>query len=143
MAETPDQADRPEEANGTGGNSTPDLLRSIAADSAGLVRKELELARHELVEAVVARVKAGAAALAGGVLALLALVFAGLTVATGLDAVLEPWASRLAVTVGFGVLAGVALAFGAWRARQPPLVPEETRRTVKEDVEWARTQLRR
>ena len=38
--------------------STLELVRGIANDTGTLVRKELELARIEIVEAVVARVKA-------------------------------------------------------------------------------------
>jgi putative superfamily III holin-X len=123
--------------------STVELLRSIATDSGTLVRKEMELARHEIVEAVSARIKAALAAATAGVLALMALGFFALAAATALDNVMRPWASRLVVGGAFAVLAIGALAFGALRAKRPPLAPEETKRTVKEDVEWARTQLKR
>ncbi len=123
--------------------STVELLRSIATDSATLVRKEMELARHEIEEAVSARIKAALAAATAGVLALMALGFFALAAAAGLDNVMRPWASRLVVGGVFAVLAVAALAFGAVRAKRPPLAPEETKRTVKEDVEWARAQLKR
>ena len=125
------------------GQSTLELLRSIATDSATLVRKEMELARQEIVEAVNARIKAALSAAAGGVLALMALGFFALTAATALDGVMRPWASRLVVAGVFTVLAIGALAFGAQRAKRPPMAPEETKRTVKEDVEWAKEQLKR
>jgi hypothetical protein len=38
--------------------------------------------------------------------------------------------------------AGAAL-FGLRRMKKPSLAPEETKRTVKEDVEWAKAQLKR
>jgi uncharacterized membrane protein YqjE len=123
--------------------STVELLRSIGTDSATLVRKEMELARHEIVEAVSARIKAALAAATAGVLALMALGFFALGAAAALDNVMRPWASRLVVGGAFAVMAMAALAFGALRAKRPPLAPEETKRTVKEDVEWARTQLKR
>jgi uncharacterized membrane protein YqjE len=124
-------------------HSTLELLRSIATDSATLVRKEMELGRLEIVEAVSARIKAALAAAMAGVLALMALGFFGLTAAAALDNVMRPWASRLVVAGAFTVVAIGALAFGALRAKRPPLAPEETKRTVKEDVEWAKTQLKR
>lgn len=120
-----------------------ELVRSIATDSSTLVRKEMELARLEIVEAVSARIKAALAAATAGVLALMALVFFALAAAAALDNVMRPWASRLVVAGAFSVLAIGALAFGALRAKRPPLAPEETKRTVKEDVEWARAQLKR
>ncbi|MDQ3945896.1 MAG: phage holin family protein [Actinomycetota bacterium] len=123
--------------------SSLELLRSIATDSATLVRKEMELARQEIVEAVNARIKAALAAATAGVLGLMALGFFALAAAAALDNVMRPWASRLVVAGVFSVLAIAALAFGAMRAKHPPLAPEETKRTVKEDVEWAKTQLKR
>ena len=123
--------------------SAVELLRSIATDSATLVRKEMELARQEIVEAVSARIKAALAAAAAGVLALMALGFFALAGATALDNVMRPWASRLVVGGIFAAMAIGGMAFGALRAKRPPLAPEETKRTVKEDVEWARTQLKR
>ena len=71
------------------------------------------------------------------------LVFAGLTAAAALDNVLPPWGSRLVVTGGFAVLAIVAVLFGIARLKKPGLVPEETKRTLKEEKEWAIAQLQR
>lgn len=123
--------------------STLELIRSITTDSATLVRKEIELGRQEIVEAVTARLKAAGAVAVAGILGLMALVFLGLTAATALDNVMEPWASRLLVAGGFIILTLAALAFGAMRAKRPAMAPEETKRTVKEDVEWAKAQLKR
>jgi putative superfamily III holin-X len=123
--------------------STMELLRAIATDSATLVRKEMELGRQEIVEAVTARIKAVGAAAAGGVLALMGIIFLGHAAAAGLDGPLSRGAAYLVVAGGFLFLALGALAFGALRAKRPPLAPEETKRTVKEDVEWARAQLKR
>ena len=123
--------------------STPELMRSIAGDTATLVRKEVELARQELLEALVARGKAAAAFAAAGVVALVAVVFAGAGAASALDNVMAPWASRLIVAGGFVMLAMVAVAMAIGRAKSPPLAPQKTVETVKEDLEWARAQLKR
>jgi hypothetical protein len=123
--------------------STPDLLRSIATDTSALLRKEMELAKQEIVEGVTARLKAAGAMAAAGLLAMFILVFAALAAATALDLVLPGWASRLIVAGGFLLLAAPAALFGVRRLKSPPISPEETKRTVREDVEWAKQQLKR
>lgn len=123
--------------------STVELLRTIGVDLSTLAKKEVELARQEVMEGVMARVKAVGAFAAAAVLALFVVGFLGLAAAEALDGLMRPWASRLVVAVGFLLLAGVAVLFGARRAKRPSLSPEETKRTVKEDVEWAKRQLKR
>src|SRR5437762_6609393 len=75
--------------------STLELVRGIANDTTTLVRKEFELARIEIVEAVVARVK-GIGALGGaGVFGLMALLFGGAAGASALSNVMPVWAALL------------------------------------------------
>jgi len=123
--------------------STPELVRSIAGDTATLVRKEVELARQELMEGLVARGKAAAAFAVAGVVALIAVVFGGAAAASALDRVVAPWVSRSIVAGGFMVLASMAVAMAIARAKSPPLAPQKTVETVKEDLEWAKAQLKR
>ncbi len=120
--------------------SMPELIRSITADVATLVKKEVELARIEIVEAVNARLKAAGAIAFAAVLALFVLAFLGLAAANALDKVMEPWAARLLVAGGFLVVAVVAVAF-ALRLVKSPVAPE-TKRTLREDAEWAKAQTR-
>ncbi len=133
-------------AEGTGTSderrSTPRLVRSIANDSATLVRKEAELARQEIVEALVARMRAAGTSVVAGIVVLIAVVFVGAAAAAALDSVMAPWASRLIVAGGFLIVAAIALMVGMSR-RAPPLAPEKTVETVKEDIEWAKAQLKR
>jgi Putative Actinobacterial Holin-X, holin superfamily III len=123
--------------------STPELIKAIASDTATLVRKEVELARQEILEALVARAKGAAALGAAGVMGLYLLLFLAVAGALGLAIVLPAWAAFLIVAGVFLVIAGGATAFGLSRIKRPPMAPEETKRTVKEDLEWAKTQLRR
>jgi hypothetical protein len=92
---------------------------------------------------VVARLKGAAAFAAAGILGLLALAFMGAAAAAALDLVLAAWASRLIVAGGFLLLALGGAMFGLRRMKAPPMAPTETKRTVKEDVEWAKAQLKR
>ena len=123
--------------------STPELLRAITSDSTELMRKEMELAKQELIEAVVARVESIAALAAIGVLGLMAMIFGALAAASALDNVVAAWLARLIVAGGFLVITGPALLFAMRKMKAPPMAPTETARTLKEDVEWARAQLKR
>jgi len=135
-------------SNGNGtvngdGRSTPELIRAVATDTATLVRKEVELARQEVIEALVARAKAAGAFGAAGVLALFMVVFLGIAGGLALSLVMAAWAAFLIVAGVFLLLALGAVLFAKLRLKAPPMAPEETKRTVKEDVEWAKAQLRR
>jgi hypothetical protein len=57
--------------------------------------------------------------------------------------VLPKWLAWLIVGGTFLILAGSAAFIGLRHLKKPPLAPEETKRTVKEDVEWAKAQLKR
>ena len=53
------------------------------------------------------------------------------------------WLAALLVAVVYGIVAYVLVKQGQARIGQAtPVVPEQTVETVKEDVEWARTQMR-
>jgi len=123
--------------------STLELVRGIANDTTTLVRKELELARIEIVDAVVARMK-GVGALGGaGLCGLIAVLFGGAAVAAALSSVMPVWAALLIVMGTFLSVAGVATAVGLVRMKSPPLAPKETERTIEEDIRWAKEALRR
>jgi len=123
--------------------STVQLVRSIATDTGALVRKEVELAKREVIEAITARAKAAAAFGVAGVFGLLGLMSGCAAAIAGLSLVVATWLAALIVMGSLFVLAGAAAAGGMFRMKKPPMVPTETVRTVKEDVEWARAQLRR
>jgi hypothetical protein len=53
------------------------------------------------------------------------------------------WLAALLVAVVYGIVAFVLVKQGQAKMRQAgPPVPEQTIETVKEDVEWAKTQMR-
>src|SRR5215217_4650115 len=101
--------------------SLGELLRQLSEQTTRLVHQELELAKAELTQK---GKQAGAGAgLFGGAGAL------------GLAA--------LIVAVVYGAIAAFLALRGRDKVKQAtPLVPEQTIETVKEDVEWAKTQTR-
>lgn len=138
-----DRTDEGKMNGSTGELSTVRLVGQVAGDVGTLVKKEVELARQEITEAVMARVKAIAAFVVIGVIALFIVGFLGAAGAAGLAQVVPLWLALLIVAGGFVLLAILAAVFGVARLKKPPLKPEKTQKTIKEDVEWAKAQLRR
>jgi uncharacterized membrane protein YqjE len=119
------------------------LLGGLADDAAELVRKHVELARAELEQKVRAAVGAVAMWVAAAVLTILALGAFTTALILVLARVLPDWAAALVVGGGLIALAA-ALGFAGKRqlGKAAPLVPEETVETLKEDVAWAKSQLK-
>jgi Putative Actinobacterial Holin-X, holin superfamily III len=119
-----------------------ELFKQLSNDLSTLVRQELKLAQAEMTEkGKNAGVGVGLFGGAGvvGLLALGALTtFLIAALATGMDV----WQAALIVTVAYAAIAGVLALIGKSRVTEAvPPVPEQTVETVKEDVQWAKSQL--
>lgn len=123
--------------------TTAQLLRSIVDDTRELVRKEIQLARQELLASLAGKAMGVGAFVVAAILSLLVFFFVGETAASALDPHVPAWAARLIVAGSFVVLAALAAGIGVMLMKRPTRTPAETKRTVKEGVEWAKTQLRR
>ena len=122
---------------------TADVLRSLAENSQALVRKELELAKLEVTEILVARAIALGAALVGAIISLFVLGFAGVTGAKALELVLPAWAAWLIVTGVYALITITALLIAMRKATNPPNMPQRTKAEVEETIEWAKGQVQR
>jgi hypothetical protein len=80
----------------------------------------------------------GGAALA----AYLSVLLLSFAVAWGLAAVVPAGFAFLIVGLAYGVVAAVLFQEGKSRVRRVRAVPEQTVETVKEDVQWAKAQLK-
>jgi hypothetical protein len=121
--------------------SIGDLTKQLSSDISLLVRQELELARAEMTQkgkrmGFGAGLFGAASLLAVGAFGALT-AFLVLVLATALDA----WLAALIVTLVYGAAAGL-LALGGRRQVQAAgkPVPEQAVESVKEDVQWAKTQ---
>ena len=123
--------------------SLPDLLKQLSQETTQLVHQELELAKAELQQKG-KQAGAGAGLFGGaGAIGLAALGALTACFILALDLVLPAWLAALIVAVVYGIIAFVLVKQGQARLRQAtPPVPEQTIETVKEDVEWAKTQMR-
>ncbi|HEY4451741.1 MAG TPA: phage holin family protein [Solirubrobacteraceae bacterium] len=119
-----------------------ELFKELSADLSTLVRQELKLAQAEMAEKG-KKAGVGIGLFGGaGVAAVLALGALTACLIAALSTGMEVWIAALIVTVGYGVAAGVLALNGRERVTEAtPPVPEQTIETVKEDVQWAKTQL--
>jgi hypothetical protein len=122
---------------------TGELLKELSDHTTTLVKQELDLAKAELTEkgkqAGMGAGMFGGAGLfgIGAFAAVTACVIAAL--ATGMDV----WLAALIVAVVYAAVAGVMAITGKKKVQQAvPPVPEQAKDSVKEDMEWAKTQAR-
>jgi nitrogenase molybdenum-iron protein alpha/beta subunit len=121
--------------------SLGELFGELSADTSILIRKEMELARHELTRSAQTYARNSMLVGVGGLIA-----YAGaIVLLMGIAWLLARLG--LATDLSFLIVGAVTLAIGAviaWRAVQSmqkvSVVPERTVETIREDVEWAKEQ---
>jgi uncharacterized membrane protein YqjE len=119
--------------------SVGELVASLSRDLSTLVRQEVELAKAEMAEKG-RRAGLGAGMFGGaGVAGLLSLICLSIMAILVLNAWMRDWLAALIVTLVWAAVAG----FLAMRGRQEIRamggpVPEQTKETIQEDIEWAR-----
>jgi uncharacterized membrane protein YqjE len=123
--------------------SLGELLKQLSEETTRLVHQELELAKAELAQK--GRQAGLGAGLFGaaGVIGFLALAALTTCIILLLDATMPAWLAALIVAAVYAAVAAVLAMRGRAKVKQAtPPVPEQTVETVKEDVEWAKTQMR-
>ena len=120
--------------------SLGELFSSLTTDLGALVRDEMQLAKVELKEDITKAGRAGGlfggAALAGYMVVVL-LSFAA---AWGLAEVMAAGWAFLIVAVLWALVAGFLYLQGRQHLSHVNLKPEQTVETLKEDLEWAKSQ---
>lgn len=119
---------------------TSELVKQLAEEVSNLVRAEIELARAE-VTTKGKRAGIGLGELGGaGIVVLYALGALTACFIAALGLLTPVWLAALIVAVVYGIIAGVLYFVGRQQLQQAvPPTPERTQRTIKEDVEWAKT----
>jgi len=117
-----------------------ELVKDLAGQTSTLVRQEIKLAQAELSTKGKLAGR-GAGQLAGAAVAgLLALGALTACLIAALDTFLPLWLAALIVTVLWAAVGAVLAARGRRELKQAtPPVPQ-TVETVKEDIQWAKTQ---
>ncbi len=122
--------------------SVPEILEDIASNLTQIVQAEIRLAKTELKEGA-ERVAGPGAALGVGV----ALAFYGLGVLLiaavyALSLVMAGWLATLIVGGVLVAAAGILIGAGGMKLRRVNLTPDRTIRTLEEDAQWAKQQIR-
>jgi MFS family permease len=132
--------------NDTNGNDLRDrpigeLLKQLSEETTTLVRKELDLAKAEMAEKGKQAGKGAGMFGAAGVLGFLALGSLTAFFIMLLDGAVPNWAAALIVAAVYAAIAGVLALTGKNKVQDAtPPKPEQTVETIKEDVQWAKTQ---
>jgi Putative Actinobacterial Holin-X, holin superfamily III len=123
--------------------SLGELLKQLSEQTTRLVHQELELAKAEITQK--GKQAGMGAGLFGGAGAIGLAALGALTACfiLALNEIMPAWLAALIVAVIYGAIAAFLALRGRDKVKQAtPLVPEQTVETVKEDVEWAKTQMR-
>ncbi|MEA2403643.1 MAG: hypothetical protein QOE08_290 [Thermoleophilaceae bacterium] len=118
-----------------------ELLKQLSEETTTLVRKELDLAKAEMTEKAKDAGKGAGMFGAAGVLGFLALGALTAFFILLLDGAVPNWAAALIVAAVYAAIAGVLALTGKNKVQDAtPPKPEQTVETIKEDVQWAKTQ---
>jgi len=120
----------------------PELLKQLSQETTQLLRQEIELAKAEVSEK--GRKASVGAGLFGGAGAVGLLAAGALTACfiLALSELLHPAVAALLVAVVYGAIAAVLTLQGRQKVKEAsPPVPEQTIETMKEDLQWAKTQM--
>jgi protein-S-isoprenylcysteine O-methyltransferase Ste14 len=128
--------------NGQGGENIARAVTEVSEKVSVLVREELELAKAEVTQKVTSIAKGAVAVAAGAVFGVFAVIFALMTLAWGIDAIVvsgagDIWIGFIAVFGALIVLTIAAFLF-AWRklkvgAPKPDMAIDEAKR-IRETV---------
>jgi hypothetical protein len=116
-------------------------VRRLVEDGSDLVRKEIALARAEVMAKISERVQAAVWFAVAGVLGLMVLLLVLETIVFALVAAgLPPWAACLCVAVAAAILALCAFGYGRSEMRSE-LAPTRSMAQINEDVRTVKEQL--
>jgi fatty acid desaturase len=119
------------------------LVASVVGGFGTLARKHVELAKIEAAEAVSVRGK-GAGMMAGAaVVAMYAVGFLFAAAAAALALVVPVWAAILIVAVLMFLVAWALVMLGRRTIKSAPAPGGRTQETLKEDMRWAKQQIKR
>jgi len=118
-----------------------DLLKQLSQETTTLVKQELDLAKAEVAQKGQQAGKGAGMFGGAGVMGLMALGSFTAFLILLLDGAMPNWAAALVLTAVYAAIAGVLALQGRNKLKEAtPPVPEQAVESVKEDVQWAKTQ---
>ena len=122
--------------------SVPEILEDIASNLTELIQAEFRLAKSELKEGAEKVARPGATLGAGVALAFYGLGFLLLAAVYALSLVMAAWLATLIVGGVLALAAGILLGAGTTKLKRVNLAPDKTIRSLEEDVQWAKQQIK-
>jgi uncharacterized membrane protein YqjE len=127
---------------GSNGRTMGEVLQDIVANIQEIVRSEFRLAKVEVQEETAKAVHSSIPVVIGVLLALYALGFILLAAVHALTLVVDAWLAALIVGFVLLVISMILVSVGRKRFKQVKVVPEKTVGSMKENVQWAKHQIR-
>jgi hypothetical protein len=115
---------------------------AVTADLQGIIRSEVELAKAEMGQQTKNAARATIWIAVAAAFAYFTLLFLLVSLMFGLMEVVDQWLAALIVAGIALLITAVAALIARARFKQVRLVPERTIRTSRENVRWARNQMR-
>jgi|SRR4051812_3094997 len=118
--------------------SIADVLKDIFSNVQEMIRAEIRLARAEMRDEVSKTADSAKLLGAGAALGFFAAAFALVTVTLLLALVIPAWAAALVMTILLGLPAAILIGRGKSKFSVP--TPQKTINSLKENVEWMKSQ---
>jgi len=126
----------------TAGRSVPEVLHDIVGNIQEIIRSEFRLAKAEVREEA-SRARGPVTMWAtGAVIGLYALGFLLFTVVMAMATVMATWLAALIVGVVTAVISITLISTASARLKRTSKVPERTIESLKENVQWAKDQIK-
>jgi hypothetical protein len=124
------------------GRSVPEVLQDIVGNIEEIIRSEFRLAKAEVKEEASQAAPPLKMMVVGAGLGFYALGFLLFTLMMGLATMVNTWLAALIVGAGLSLIALVLITTASKRLKQVNKVPERTIETMKENVQWAKNQIK-
>jgi uncharacterized membrane protein YqjE len=127
---------------GQNGRSVPDVLQDIVGNIQEIIRSEVRLAKAENKQEAAKATGPAIMWLVGAASGLYALGYLLFTAVMGLATMMATWVAALIVGAVLSVIAIALLSAATNRLKHPSTVPERTIESLKENVQWAKDQIK-
>ena len=118
------------------------VLGELIHNLQDIVRSEVRLAKTEARAELTKTLSASLVVAVGAVSGFFSVLFVLLAVLYALNLVMPAWTAALCVAAGVGIVAGVTIRTGLMRFKSIHAAAPKTVASVKENVEWAKQQMK-
>lgn len=122
--------------------SIGELVADLAKETGTLLRQEVALAKTELTEKATRAGRNVGYLAVGGAVAYAAFLAVAAAVIIALAQVMATWVAALAMGVVLGIAGAVLISKALAALKETEVTPRQTVETLKEDVQWAKDQMK-